>query len=103
MLGLINFDALIGERDVFAILGIGFSRYRLKLEEDIDGDFGLGAVLRVGAGSAQNLSNNTYLFANFLFRYSLKEMGYRIYSNSAKATLNLSNLFSLSANIGVAF
>ena len=105
MLGLVNFDALIGDdENSFIILGVGLSRYQLSIKEiDLNEDFGLDAVLRLGAGSAQNLSNNTYLFANFLFRYSLKEMEYRINYGSTKTIFNFNNLFSLGANIGVAF
>ncbi|MGP1561347.1 MAG: hypothetical protein ACTTIC_04575 [Helicobacteraceae bacterium] len=105
MLGLVNLDYLLGTNNIFAILGVGLSNYKMEIEEfeQYSKEFGIGAVLRAGVGSTYRINNDTYLFANALFKYSLKNIEYTIDDNGNIVTLNFNNLFSFGANIGVAF
>ncbi len=100
MLGLVNIDYLLGVNDIFAILGLGLAKQEIKDNSGYKKDFGIGAVLRAGGGYAYKLNDDMHLFADGLFRYSLKKMEHDLGGGDK---LKFSNLYSFGINVGVAF
>lgn len=96
--GLLNFDVLLGENDIFAILGAGISKNALQInsQEEIDG---FSLALRAGGGFAKKITGDTYFFATGILRYSPKVLD----KTFDDASFTLNKLLSFGANIGIAF